>query len=330
MKFYKKVTAVLVSAAVALSLGGCTTRENNVKSSGPTEITKDGDSSQPVPNPSGSDSALTGVPNVTSDNEYILAAFDKVQNAISYQGVLKNSVEMTIGDSTSKTNVETNTTMHSDTMTLKVDRTIEADGVKTQSAMYILPGEDGVYVYAEGEDGWSKQKLDENGLFFVVLSYDYCGFASVILSKIDQCTEGEKETLDGKNVIRIDGVLPAGSLPTVASYTRAFDLVGLSDLPETYYEGVEDTPISVWIDEETGYLVKYSIDYAKALTKASANLIKETSPESEENAPSFAVYSAEVILSNFEQAPMVNLPAEAENAKLYEPPTEEENSSAQE
>ena len=133
------------------------------------------------------------------------------------------------------------------------------------SEFYVDEDENGdMTLYISYGDEWYKMPVTDGELFAVLGQYDIREVVNIILNSLSNVTVGEKEDINGVEAYKVDAVIPAADVPDVMINAGVFVANGLTNLYEEYFDGVEDMPVTFYVNASTGDIVKFSFDAGQA------------------------------------------------------------------
>lgn len=243
---------------------------------------------------------------------------DKIQAALEKINAVKNmdaTMLMEMDMSAMGQSIETDTTMNmscfNDPLKVKADMTMSMGSLGAVS-MSIYAQQDGeqcnTYVY----DGtsWTVQTMDLEDL----QQYDAQQSMDLYLeSGVDYAHEGTEE-INGMTTDKYSGVIRGDAMEEVmktsgATSSLESSLGGSVDLSDLYSD-LEDMPITVWIDQASGYPVRYYMDMTDVMQSMMTKMLSSMGVE---GGSSVTVSKMEITMDcfNFDNAAEFEIPAEA-------------------
>ena len=212
---------------------------------------------------------------ITADaaQEYVQKAHAMLEEADSFAADFHAVADMGGGN---ETTTEGTVTFVKEPLQVQVQRNILFDdGVRksrSEEKAYLEEAGDEVSYYMNYDGQWTEMTLDEESALAVTQIYNTLYNMEAIFSAAENWTA---EKADGDIVLTSS--IPEEKFYDVESYTRWFQLAGMSGLAEVYYAGVGDVPVTVTLDSKTGEPLSYSVDLAHALETVTNNVLKELS-----------------------------------------------------
>lgn len=252
--------------------------------------------------------ACGGTTNKGNSAEKIQAALEKINAIQSMDATMFMEMDMSaMGQS-----VETDTTMNmscfNDPMKLKADMTVSMGELGAVS-MSIYAQQDGEQCSTYLYDGtsWTVQTMEIDDL----QQYDAQQSMDLYLeSGVDYAYEGTEE-INGMTTDKYSGVIRGDAMEEVMKASGATSnlesslgsSVDLSDL----YSDMEDMPITVWIDQETGYPVRYYMDMTDVMQAMMTKMFSSM------GAGSITIGKMQITMDcfNFDNVADFEIPAEA-------------------
>ena len=246
-----------------------------------------------------------GSENNLSAEEYVQKAHGALEEADSFAATFTGTVQMK-GSGGTKT--EGNVTMVKEPLFMNVDTTLTFDTLEQEYDLYLEEAEGVVNQYMSYDGEWTEMTLDETSALAGTQIYNTLYNMETIFTAVENWT-AEKE---GSN-IKLTGSIPEAKFYDVESYTRWFQLAGMSGLSEVYYAGVGDVPVEVSLDGKTGAPLSYSVDLAKQLETMTNNVLTELGGGTLENPVEVETYSIVSELTQLGGVEAGEIPLEARN-----------------
>lgn len=285
MKRTNRVAALVLSAALALSLAAC---------GGGTEGKTPDAGKDPVQ-----------------------AATEKMASATSMTAQMTMDMDMSVSGQTASTSTTMDMTVFNDPMKLKADIKITANGTEQSMGIYADGDKDSytMYVTADGTS-WQKQAATLEEL----QQYDPKGSMDSYLSMSSSFKEGATEQVNGKDAVKYTGVIPGKDMEELMNTTGALDslknidpsgAVGDDQIKEMFKD-MADLPVNLWIDKESGYPVKYEMDMTDMMSTMFKKLL--TAMNMDESLMDVTKMQITMVCSDFNAAADFEIPAEAKAA----------------
>ena len=228
MKFGKRTAAFALSAALALSLAAC--------GSGTEKSTGD-----------------------------IATALEKINAVKSLEATMVMEMDMSLMGQSMETETAMNMVCFNDPMKLKADMTMDMGKLGSFTMnMYAAMDGDNYTVYINDGSAWSSETVDMSYL----QQYDAQESMNLYLESGDDYTLDGTEEINGSTANKFTGVIRGDALEEVLAASGATSSlessVGDLDLSELYSD-LGDMPITVWVDQESGYPVRYAMDMTELM-----------------------------------------------------------------
>lgn len=228
MKFGKRTAAFALSAALALSLAAC--------GSGTEKSTGD-----------------------------IATALEKINAVKSLEATMVMEMDMSLMGQSMETETAMNMVCFNDPMKLKADMTMDMGKLGSFTMnMYAAMDGDNYTVYMNDGSAWSSETVDMSYL----QQYDAQESMNLYLESGDDYTLDGTEEINGSTANKFTGVIRGDALEEVLAASGATSSlessVGDLDLSELYSD-LGDMPITVWVDQESGYPVRYAMDMTELM-----------------------------------------------------------------
>ena len=255
-----------------------------------------------------------GKEEITADavQEYVQKAHAMLEEADSFAADFHAVADMGGGN---ETTTEGTVTFVKEPLQVQVQRNILFDdGVResrSEEKAYLEEAGDEVSYYMNYDGQWTEMTLDEESALAVTQIYNTLYNMEAIFSAAENWTA---EKADGDIVLT--GSIPEEKFYDVESYTRWFQLAGMSGLAEVYYAGVGDVPVTVTLDSKTGEPLSYSVDLAHALETVTNNVLKELSGGASGSGIEAEKYSITSELTQLGGVEAGEIPAEAKSSAI--------------
>lgn len=228
MKFGKRTAAFALSAALALSLAAC--------GSGTEKSTGD-----------------------------IATALEKINAVKSLEATMVMEMDMSLMGQSMETETAMNMVCFNDPMKLKADMTMDMGELGSFTMnMYAAMDGDNYTVYMNDGSAWSSETVDMSYL----QQYDAQESMNLYLESGDDYTLDGTEEINGSTANKFTGVIRGDALEEVLAASGATSSlessIGDLDLSELYSD-LGDMPITVWVDQESGYPVRYAMDMTELM-----------------------------------------------------------------
>lgn len=226
-----------------------------------------------------------------------------------------------------RTSITTKATMTSFTqpMRMKMDMEMNMFGQNIPVAMYMEEQGDAFVVYTGTQGSWMKQTLSMEEYKNTLSQYDTQASLNLYVNSAKNFSSLGEETLDGKKVEKIQGVIPKEELNKVmlesGAMSQALQQSG-GDLDEetqalltAVFSELDDLPMTIWVDVESVLPVRYEMDMTPIMTKIFDSIIS-ASGEAGADAGMLTVHAYTVAMDfkNYNGAAEYTLPDEAKNA----------------
>ena len=246
-----------------------------------------------------------GSENNLSAEEYAEKAHVALEKADSFASTFAAEVQMK-GSGGTKT--EGTVTMVKEPLFMNVDTTLAFDTLEQEYVLYLEEADSVVNQYMSYDGEWTEMTLNEESALAGTQIYNTLYNMETIFTVVENWT-AEK---DGGEVI-LTGSIPEEKFYDVESYTRWFQLAGMSGLSEVYYAGVGDVTVEMQLDGKTGAPLSYRVDLAKQLETMTNNVLTELGGGTLENPVAVETYSIVSALTQLGGVEEGEIPLEARN-----------------
>ena len=204
--------------------------------------------------------------------------------------------------------------VQTDPLTAKTEVTVAAAGIDKSVLTYVEKTDAGYDVYVSDDDGddWDKETVTESGAPTQINIVDGLQLFVDCAASFEEAGE---ERVMGAEAVRYDGVITGSEVKRVMELTGAGDMLSRNlgvTLSDEDFSNLGDIPASVWIDKETGMLVRYDMDMTSVVRSVLPELVggltnslalKNLSSNLEVSSASFSA-----VLSRFNQVGEVTIP----------------------
>ena len=271
MKKRSKFSALFLAAVLSVSITACGSSENDTK--------KNTTSSQSTVQDEKSDSQK-------NDVDPFVTAKKNMADVSSLNGKMTMEMNMVLeagGETqTFETVTSTDMTYFSDPLHMKADVTVDSGENGTISTtIYAEAEEDGTYtMYQTDGTSWQSQSVPLDYLS----QYNASNNMAEYLNDSYPYEEDGTEQIYGKNAYKYTAVLTGNEIKQALESSGALDTFGSSlGMDESQLEGMTDDlgnmPVSLWIDEESLYPVKYEIDMTSIMDKLISSITESMAEE---------------------------------------------------
>ncbi len=197
---------------------------------------------------------------------------EKSQEVMAEVKSLHYDMDMSFGMSMQEQsmNVESNMSVDYilDPMAMKMDMHMTLGEMGDQDMTTYLVTEDGAAVmYIKDQTGvWTKTPV---GDMSTLDQYNATASMDLYLSSTENFTENGTETINGKEAVRYDGVIAKDDMEEVLEASGMLDQLEQLNLGSStaMISELGDLPVSVWIEKETYYPVRYDMDMTELMKK---------------------------------------------------------------
>ena len=243
-----------------------------------------------------------------SADEYVQAACEMLEEADGFAATISGTVQM---KDSSETKTNGTVTMVKDPLFMHVDTVLTFDDLEQEYDLYLEEAEDAVNQYMNYNGEWTEMTMTEDGALMGTQMYNTLYNMETILTAAENWTA---EEIDGDIVL--SGSIPEEKFYDVESYTRWFQMVGMSGLSEVYYAGVGDAHVEVFLDGKTGAPKGYAVELAGALETLTNNVLTELGGGTLVNPVKVEMYMIASELTQLGGVEAGEIPAEARSSAI--------------
>ncbi|WP_130870709.1 DUF6612 family protein [Intestinimonas massiliensis (ex Afouda et al. 2020)] len=195
----------------------------------------------------------------------IPTALEKINAVKSLDATMVMEMDMSIMDQSMETETTMNMSCFNDPMKLKADMTMDMGQLGSMNtSMYAAMDGDNYTVYLYDGTAWTTQTVDVSAL----QQYDAQESMNLYLESADDYTQDGTEEINGSTANKFTGVIRGEALEEVLAASGATNnleaSVGDLDLASLYSD-LGDLEITVWVDQESGYPVRYAMDMTEMM-----------------------------------------------------------------
>lgn len=252
--------------------------------------------------------ACGGTTNKGNSAEKIQAALEKINAIQSMDATMFMEMDMSAMGQSIETDTTMNMSCFNDPMKLKADMTVSMGELGAVS-MSVYAQQDGEQCSTYLYDGtsWTVQTMEIDDL----QQYDAQQSMDLYLeSGVDYAYEGTEE-INGMTTDKYSGVIRGDAMEEVMKASGATSnlesSLGSSVDLSNLYSDMEDMPITVWIDQETGYPVRYYMDMTDVMQAMMTKMFSSM------GAGSITIGKMQITMDcfNFDNVADFEIPAEA-------------------
>lgn len=151
-------------------------------------------------------------------------------------------------------------------MKLDFSVSLGRDQDSVETSLYLVSENGVAALYMGTDEGSGMQWTREEVSLSELERYDAVSSLELYLSKGTDFVQKEKERIAGKEVLRFDGVVAREDIEAVLNASGLLEALGQTNLAgSAALEGLEDLPLSLWIEEDTYYPVQCELDMTPLL-----------------------------------------------------------------
>ena len=192
--------------------------------------------------------------------------------------------------------------------------------VEQSSISYILPENGGYAEYVNDGSSWVKVTSDNSG---PLASISAASFVNAFFTDFISFAKVGEETLDSGKATRNEGALSGEALVAMLETNgQLADLSSMSEksqatIRENLIKDLDYLTVSVWLDENSGYPVRFEVNLTEILDDLNRSISKSLGNKVN-NEWAITEYVLSMSASDFNALTEIVLPAEAANAVPYE------------
>lgn len=195
----------------------------------------------------------------------IPTALEKINAVKSMDATMVMELDMSIMDQSMETETTMSLSCFNDPMKLKADITMDMGQLGTMDMrMYAAMDGDTYTAYLYDGTAWTAQTVDMSAL----QQYDAQESMNLYLESAEDYTQEGTEEINGSTANKFTGVIRGDALEEVLVNSGAVSSLETStgdlDLADLYSD-LGDLEITVWVDQESGYPVRYAMDMTEMM-----------------------------------------------------------------
>lgn len=253
-----------------------------------------------------------GTENKDGSSGDIGTAMEKLNAVSSLDATMVMEMNMSVMEQSMETTTTMNMSCFSDPMKLKADMTMDmGDLGSVDMSMYASMDGDTYNMYLYDGTSWTTQAVDMSYL----QQYDAKESMNLYLESGDDYTLEGTEEINGSTANKFTGIIRGEALEEVLEASGATNnleaSVGDLDLASLYTD-LGDLEITVWVDQESGYPVRYAMDMT-VMMQGMMDKILAASAEGTDTSGMLTVDKVNMVMDcfNFDSAADFEIPAEA-------------------
>lgn len=314
MKKRNKILALLLTAALSMSLAACGKGNADSETAGnaPAETGTEAEADTDTETPDASEEAEA--PETQADP--FAEAQKNMMDVKSVDATMDMEMDMVVGANGEEQTLESVTTMDMsciyDPLLMRMDITVdvgEAGSVTTN--MYVENTEEGCIMYSNDGTGWKSQEIS----ITAVDEYDFSTDMGAYLNGNYNFQEAGTEEIDGANAYKYTGTITGEEMKQLMLSSGAMNSVGQLGIDTSQVDGMlddlGDLKVDLWIDEATMYPVKYEIDMTSAMDTLMSSLIDAMGEQGEGLTMSVPKLIMSMTCKNYNAVAEFSVPEEA-------------------
>lgn len=203
-----------------------------------------------------------------------------------------------------------------DPMKLKLDIEVDAgENGTTTTTSYVEQGKDDSFtMYVNSGSEWIAQTVSADD----ISQYDAADNMKMYLDDDYHFEKAGTEQVEGANAYKYTGSITGDDMKEAVLESGALDSLSSLGLDTSAMDGmlddVDGMPITLWIDEESLYPVKYEMDMTSVMDSLMANLLKAMGDQAQGVSMSISKMKLMMTCSDYNEAEDFSIPAEATDA----------------
>ncbi len=246
--------------------------------------------------------------------QIVQAAAKNTDSIKNYDFNMNMDYKMSItNDQSINGNAMTNGVVFSDPLKMKIDMQINVNESSQNAQLYAEQNGNNINIHTNISGAWQETTVPV-GNAESLNQYNMKENIALYLKNAKNFKEVGADTIDGKDAYKIEGIITGDSIEKVIEGSGMLDNInslGLSDANlNNLYKNLGNLSMTVWVDKQNSYPVKYEMDMTALMSSVFAN-IQNLSSGNVDSGIKFDKYITTVTLSNFDQAKNFEIPEEA-------------------
>lgn len=204
---------------------------------------------------------------ITKEPETIITEVqERFADAKSMDATMVMEFAMTSGEDTIEMKTNMDMVAFTDPYKAKINMRMDMGALGSQEiASYLIQEGESYALYSSYNGTWDKTQLNQED--FDQAKTDYLNKLSLTmyLSNADSFKMIGNEEVNGKDALKLEGILTGESLETVLNESGILDQLELGSMGVSLFSNVSDMPITLWIEEDSMMPIQISIDMAQVM-----------------------------------------------------------------
>lgn len=258
--------------------------------------------------------------NSDDDVDALAAAQEKMQEVSSMNAKMVLEMNMEASAEGETNTMESVTKMDMacfyDPVKIKMDIDIDAgeDGTTTTTS-YVEQGKDGEYtMYVNSGSDWIAQSVSADD----IVQYDAADNMKMYLDDEYNFEQAGTEQVDGADAYKYTGSITGEDMKEAIVGSGALDSLSSLGMDASAMDGMMDDlegmPITLWIDQESLYPVKYEVDMTSVMDSLMAGILESMGDQAQGVSMSIPKMTVSLTCSDYNEAEDFKIPAEAKKA----------------
>lgn len=306
MKKRNRFLALILAAAVSVSMAACGNSSKDSETSGDAGVETDAEA--------GSDAAAEDA-EVPAEEEVdpFAAAQENMKIITSLDASTVMEMDMVVSANGEEQSVESVTTMDMsciyDPLQMSMDMTVDAGAAGSMStSIYIETTDDACMAYVNDGSGWQSQEIS----VYDIDQYDFSTDMGLYITGDYNFQAEGKDEVNGASAYKYTGSITGDEMKELMLSSGAFDSVGQLGIDTSQIDSMLDGPgdlrIDLWIDEATLYPVKYEIDMTEQMNTLMSNMIDAMGEQAEGLSMSFPKMVISMTCTNYNSVTEIAVP----------------------
>ena len=305
MKKRNRLLALILVAAVSMSMAACGNSSTDSKTSGDAGVETDAET--------GSDAAEEAEAPAEEEADPFAAAQENMMVITSLDASTVMEMDMVVSANGEEQSIESVTTMDMsciyDPLQMSMDITVDAgEAGSMTTSLYVETTDDACMAYMNDGSGWQSQEI----AVYDIDQYDFSSDMSLYLTGDYNFQAEGKDEVNGASAYKYTGSIKGDEMKELMLSSGALDSVGQLGIDtsqiDSMLDGLGDLKIDLWIDEATLYPVKYEIDMTEQMDTLMSNIVDALGEQGEGLSMSIPKMVISMTCTNYNSVTVIAVP----------------------
>lgn len=266
---------------------------------------------------------LVGCSGTESATDVLKKSQEKEKQIESVTATADMNMEMTSNGQTVEMKSSTDMILFTKSYKTKMHMAMDMGELGKQEAeLYSIKDDDAYTTYTNASGEWFKQSVDKEVFEQAIKDYDNSAYTKALLECEKDVTFEEVEE-DGKKYYKFTGTITGDALKKMIDSTNLKEQLASSGATDiSSYDKLGNLKLVVFIEKDSYYIYKVSIDMTNMMDKLMSEVMKEAGSKDEVKIDTCTMNTK---YTDYNNSKDFKLPKEAENAQELQVPTQKQN-----